>query len=208
MPSICCSMRQRLRPLRDRGLPPRPPRSLNSLTADRALSLCGLHDGSTLLLTGALGGVGGFVLELARTQGISVIALGSPGDEPAATQLGADQFLPRTQEIGRAVRKLVPGGVEGVIDCARLGIRAHEALRGGGTFVSLVRPFAPPPIRATNVVVAEVHADGPRLRELSAMADEGQLTARVAATYPLDQAAQAHARVEAGGLRGRVVLIP
>jgi NADPH:quinone reductase-like Zn-dependent oxidoreductase len=179
---------------------------LNVLTADRALALCGLEAGSTLLVTGALGGVGGFVLELTRGLDVSVIALGGSGDADVAAQLGAKRFLTRTANVGAAVRELVPGGVDAVIDCARLGIQAHEALRGGGTFVSLVRPFAPPPIRATNVVVVEVHADGARLRELAAIAEQGHLTPRVAATYPIEQASEAHARLEAGGLRGRVVL--
>jgi len=47
----------------------------------------------------------------------------------------------------------VPGGVDAVIDTAVAGIAALEALRGGGTFVALVRLFAPPPIRGTRVLV-------------------------------------------------------
>ncbi|WP_252436159.1 zinc-binding dehydrogenase [Pseudonocardia humida] len=89
-----------------------------------------------------------------------------------------------------------------------LGIAAHDALRGGGTLVALVAPFAPPPIRGTRVVVQEVPADGARLRELSALAAAGRLTPRVAEQLPLTEAARAHALLEAGGLRGRVVLRP
>jgi NADPH2:quinone reductase len=102
----------------------------------------------------------------------------------------------------------VPGGVDAVIDTAVLGIAAHEALRGGGTFVALVAPFAPPPIRGTTVVVQEVYADGGRLAELSALAEAGRLTLRVAQTIPLDEASKAHELVERGGRRGRIVLQP
>ena len=42
--------------------------------------------------------------------------------------------------------------------------------------------------------------------ELAAM--RGLLTLRVADTYPLEHAAKAHERLEAGGLRGRLVLVP
>jgi NADPH:quinone reductase-like Zn-dependent oxidoreductase len=179
---------------------------LAGLTADRALSLTRLAPGQTLLVTGAAGGVGGFVLELARLRNIRTIAVAAPEDETLVRQLGATDFLPRSDALGEAVRNLVPSGVDAVIDTAVIGILAHEALRGGGTFVALVAPFAPPPIRATNVIVQEVYADGGRLAELSALAEAGQLTLRVAQTIPLAEAAKAHELVERGGQRGRVVL--
>jgi NADPH:quinone reductase-like Zn-dependent oxidoreductase len=65
-----------------------------------------------------------------------------------------------------------------------------------------------PPIRATQVIVQEVVADGGRLAELAALVDAGHLTLRVADTMPLTEAARAHRRFAAGGLRGRLVLVP
>jgi NADPH:quinone reductase-like Zn-dependent oxidoreductase len=47
-----------------------------------------------------------------------------------------------------------------------------------------------------------------RLAYLSALAEVGLLTPRVALTYPLSQAAEAHARLIQGGRRGRIVLLP
>jgi NADPH:quinone reductase len=58
------------------------------------------------------------------------------------------------------------------------------------------------------VVPVNIHADGAALAALSALAGSGKLTLRVAATFPLADAAQAHQRLRAGGLRGRLVLIP
>jgi NADPH2:quinone reductase len=179
---------------------------LNGLTADRALGLADLQPGQTLLVTGAAGGVGGFVLELARLRGLRTVAVASPADEALVRELGAADFVARTDALGEAVRQLEPGGVDAVIDAAVLGIAAHEALRGGGTFVALVAPFAPPPIRGTRVVVQEVYADGGRLAELSALVEAGRLTLRIAQTIPLAEAAAAHELVEAGGQRGRIVL--
>lgn len=60
----------------------------------------------------------------------------------------------------------------------------------GGRFVTLVRPFAPPPIRGTRVVVEEVSADGDRLAGLVRLADQGALTPRVAEVVPLDEVAR------------------
>jgi NADPH:quinone reductase-like Zn-dependent oxidoreductase len=48
---------------------------LNALTAGLALRLCELRDGQTLLVTGAAGGVGGFVLELAAMRRVRTVAL-------------------------------------------------------------------------------------------------------------------------------------
>ena len=181
---------------------------LNALTADRALALASLERGGTLLVTGAAGGVGGFVLELAALRGLHTVALARPGDEDLVRDLGAAQVLTSSERLGLGVRRLVPGGVDAVVDAAMLGIAAHDGLRDGGTFVALVAPFAPPPIRGTRVVVQEVVADGTRLTELAALVDAGRLTLRVAEELPLDEASKAHQLVEAGGLRGRVVLVP
>lgn len=181
---------------------------LNALTADQALDLTGLRRGDTLLVTGAAGGVGGFALELAAMRGFRTVAVAGAGDEALVRDLGATSFVARSRSLGAAVRQVVPGGVDAVLDAAVVGIGAHDALRGGGTFVALVAPFAPPPIRGTRVVVQEVFADGARLAELSALVDAGQLTLRVAETFPLEQASAAHALLERGGVRGRVILEP
>jgi NADPH:quinone reductase-like Zn-dependent oxidoreductase len=52
----------------------------------------------------------------------------------------------------------------------------------------------------------QVSPDAAMLTTLSDLASTGALVLRVAQTYPLDQAAQAHARLAEGGLRGRLVL--
>jgi NADPH:quinone reductase-like Zn-dependent oxidoreductase len=181
---------------------------LNALTADRALELTGLRRGQTLLVTGAAGAVGGFALELAALRGIHTVAVARADDEPLVRTLGAAEFVPRIDRLGSAVRTLVPGGVDAVIDSAVLGITALDALRAEGTFVALVAPFAPPPIRGTRVLVQEVWADGARLAELVALVPAGHLRPRVARVLPLTEAVEAHRLVEMGGLRGRIVLAP
>ncbi|MDG4832030.1 NADP-dependent oxidoreductase [Solwaraspora sp. WMMD1047] len=181
---------------------------LIGLTADRSLTLTGLRAGETLLVTGAAGGVGGLLLQLAAPRGIRTVAVADAADEPYVRGLGADEFVARTDRLGTAVRRIVPGGVDAVVDAAVVGVAAHEALRGGGTFVALVAPFAPPPLRATRVLVQEVYADGARLAELAAGVDAGRLTLRLAGTLPLARVAEAHDRLAAGRLPGRLVLLP
>ena len=83
---------------------------------------------------------------------------------------------------------------------------ALDAVRDKGAFVAVAAGTAPVPLRGTRVHNVWIHTDGPRLAELAALVDAGQLTPRVATTLPLEQVATAHERVAAGGLRGRIVL--
>ena len=128
-------------------------------------------------------------------------------DEKLARELGATDFVPRSADLAAAVCNLVPGGVDGAFDAALLGYPAMDAVRAGGAFVSFSGP-APVPVRGVHVVPVTIHADGPALSALSAPAAAGKLTLRVAETYGLDDASLAHERLEAGGVRGRLVLIP
>lgn len=181
---------------------------LNGLTAAQGLDLLGLRAGDTLLVTGAAGGVGGFAVQLAAVRGLRVVAAAGPDDEELVRGLGADHFVPRGVPLADAVRSHVPGGVDGVLDAAELKTAALESLRAGGSFTAVGLGSDPVPRRGTRVANVWVHADGPRLTALSALVDAGRLTLRVADTYPLDKAAEAHARLAAGGVRGRLVLQP
>ena len=91
---------------------------------------------------------------------------------------------------------------------AVLGVAALDAVRGGGAYASLVAGAEPFPLRGIRVERVFVRADGQQLTQLSALADAGHLTLRVAHERPLDEAAAAHEQLARGGLRGRIVLIP
>ena len=171
---------------------------LNGLTAGQALDLLGLHDGQWLLVTGAAGALGGFALQLAALRGLRTIAVASPGDAALVQQLGADEFLARPDNLGAAVRRVVPGGVHGAIDAAVVGVPALDAVRDGGSFVAVAAGAAPLPLRGTRVHNVWIRSDRSRLGELAALVDAGRLTPRVAATQPLDTVATAHERLSAG----------
>ncbi|HEX4253099.1 MAG TPA: NADP-dependent oxidoreductase [Pseudonocardia sp.] len=181
---------------------------LNGLTAAQGLAGLDLRAGQTLLVTGAAGAVGGYAVELAAAAGLRVVAAASARDEELVRGFGAELFVPREAELGAAVRGLVPGGVDGVLDAAALGIGALDALRGGGAFAALTGPSTPPALRGTRVHTVYIRADGRQLAELVAKVEAGTLTPRVAETFPLEKAAAAHERFAEGGLRGRLVLLP
>jgi NADPH:quinone reductase-like Zn-dependent oxidoreductase len=171
---------------------------LNALTAVQALDLLELSPGQTLLVTGAAGAVGGFAVQLAAHQGVSVTGLAREGDEEFVRSLGAAEFT----TTGAA------GAFDAVLDTAVLGEAALEWVRDGGVYAG-VRPGAHPgSVRGVRTTSVAVVADGARLAELAALVDEGVLMLRVAETYALDAVSKAHARLEEGGVRGRLVLVP
>jgi NADPH2:quinone reductase len=182
---------------------------LNALTAAQALDLLGLPAGATVVVTGASGGVGGFAVELAAAAGAHVIAVaGGPDDESHLAGIGAKQVLPRTapEDLAAAVRAVHPGGVDAVLDATPLGPPAIGAVRDGGRFVGTTAPAVPAAERGIEVRRVETVPDGTRLAELAADLAAGRLTARVAATFPLARAAEAHRRAGTRGQRGKVVL--
>ncbi|NIH87031.1 alcohol dehydrogenase catalytic domain-containing protein [Amycolatopsis granulosa] len=180
---------------------------LNALTALQALDALNLKTGRTLLVTGAAGGVGGFAVELAALRGLRVVAAAGEHDEEAVRGFGAEFFVPRTEILAEGVRKRVPGGVDGVIDAAVLGYAALDAVRDGGAFAAVIGN-GPDNYRGIRIQPVRIAADGTALTGLSRLAAAGHLTLRVAETLPLADAAKAAARFGAGGLRGRLVLVP
>ena len=181
---------------------------LNGLTAAQGLDLLALERGQWLLVTGAAGALGGFVLEMAALRGLQTVAVAATYDEEIVRQLGADKFVPRTERLGPAVRHLVPGGVDGAFDAALVGLSALDAVRDGGAFLAVSAGAAPLPLRGIRVQNQWIHQDGARLSELVALLDGGRLTARVASTHPLGEVSAAHERIARGGVRGRIVLQP
>lgn len=181
---------------------------MNALTARLSLDLLGLQAGQTLAVTGAAGCYGGYVVQLAKADGLMVIADASDADRTLVASLGADIVVPRGEGFADAVRKQFPDGVDGLADGSVQNDQVVGAIADGGAFTS-VRGFAGEPQRDITFTTtwvtsyAEEHAKLDRLRQ---QVEDGQLTLRVAATYPAARASEAHARLEAGGTRGRCVI--
>ena len=181
---------------------------MNAMTARVALDTLGLSPGSTVLITGGAGTFGGYAIELAKQDGLFVIADASDADRPTVTGFGADLVLARGDDLSSRVRQHFPEGVDGVIDGALLNEKLVLAVRDGGTIVTL-RMFSAEAERGVRFapIRSKMHAeDRDKLDELRRLAEEGKLTIRVAGTYPMEKVAEAHRRLEAGGIRGRLVL--
>ena len=183
---------------------------MNGLTALRGLELLGLDAGATLLVTGGAGLLASYVIPIAKLHGLRVLADAAPADEELVRGFGADVVLPRGDECVEAVLAEAPGGVDAVYDTALMGRGAFPAIRTGGALV-YVRSWdgddVEDGITIHQVQVAEVLERTDWLRELSDLAARGVLALRVAATFPPERAADAHRLMEAGGLRGRAVIV-
>lgn len=182
---------------------------MTGLTVRLLLDTLALPPGSTIVVTGAAGAVGGFAVELAAAEGLRVIAVASPGDEQFVREAGAAAFVPRGDGAFAAVDAHAPGGADALIDAAVVGAPVLEAVRDGGR-VAAVRPFDGESERgiAIDLVSVRTYLDRADLLEaLLHRAARGGLRLRVAETFPPERAAEAHVRLEAGGLRGRPVIV-
>jgi NADPH:quinone reductase-like Zn-dependent oxidoreductase len=181
---------------------------LNAQTARQALDLLGVSMAQTVLITGASGAVGGFAVQLAAAAGARVIAVASTGDQEYVSSLGAKEVLGRgdAAQLVDAVRRLVPGGVDRVLDAAAAGPALIAAVRDSGRFLSVLDPVTPQPERDVTVVKVSVEPNRAQLVELVDAAAAGRLVVRIADTLPLTQAAQAHIRAARGAARGKIVL--
>ncbi len=182
---------------------------MNGLTVRLAFDLLALPPGSILAVTGAAGAVGGYAIQLGKALGLRVLADAKPADEALVRGLGADLVVPRGDGIGHAILRVVPEGVDAVIDAAVQGPLVLPAIRDGGQ-VAALRAFRGEPergIRIHQVAVTEYAHQGAALQELARMAGLGALTLRVAGTFPPEQAGEAHRKLAAGGVRGRLLIV-
>ncbi len=181
---------------------------MNAMTARVTLDTLALRPSEPLVVTGAPGVLGGFIIQLAKLDGLVVIADAAPADEDLVRSFGADHVVPRGDGFVPAVRSLLPGGATGLADAGILDERALGALADGGRMVALQGWEGPADrgIQLHRVFVAGWAEDTERLEQIVAQVESGALTTRVLDTLPAERAAEAHARLHAGGIRGRIVL--
>jgi NADPH:quinone reductase-like Zn-dependent oxidoreductase len=184
---------------------------MNGLTALRGLDLLGLRDGATLAVAGGAGLLGSYVIPLAKERGLRVIADARPEDEELVRRFGADEVVPRSDDFAGAIRQVAGDGVDAVYDTALLYRDAFGAIRDGGQLV-VVRGWDGEEvedrgIRVHPVMVFRVLERTEWLEELRALASAGKLELRVAREFPPEQAGEAQRLMDAGGLRGRAVIV-
>src|SRR3954462_4545631 len=183
---------------------------MNGLTAQLALDLIKLSPGQTLAVSGGAGLLAHYMIVLAKQRGLRVIADAKPSETELVRSYGANVVVPRGDRFGSEVRAAVPGGVDALLDTAVLGRDSFPAIRDGGAYVP-VRGWDGSPserdIRTQPVMVMNALTRTDWLTALRDLASSGAITLRVAGEYPPERAAEAHRAMEAGGLRGRGVIV-
>ncbi|ASU80405.1 hypothetical protein CDG81_21440 [Actinopolyspora erythraea] len=186
---------------------------MNGLTADMALRLLDLPHGATLAVTGGPGALGGFTIQLAKYQGLYVVAdAKNAEDHELLLELGADEIVERgatPRETTRNYTASFPAGVDAVVDGAVLGEEVLPLVRDGGQLVEC-RPVDIAEERGIVVhhIMVMNHPDKrTTLAELTQLAAERVLTPRVAEMIKPEDAVEAHHKLAAGGLRGRQLVV-
>ncbi|MDI1366286.1 MAG: NAD(P)H-quinone oxidoreductase [bacterium] len=184
-----------------------------------------LKDGETLLIHGGTSGIGTTAIAMAKAAGARVIATGRGADKKAkALALGADIAVDSKTDFAEIAR--AAGGVDVVLDMVGASYfdKNLHALNTGGRIVyiaALAGPVLDVPIMAIMQKRAVITGSTLRPRsvdEKARLADEiervvwpwiaaGKLKPIIDATFPLEDAAKAHAHLEAGEHVGKVVLV-
>ncbi|BCJ32860.1 NADPH:quinone reductase [Actinocatenispora thailandica] len=183
---------------------------LAGLTAWQALvDTADVRPGQRVLVTGAAGGVGHLAVQLAKARGGYVLGTASAGKHDVLRSLGVDEPIDYTTvDVPATVRD-----VDVVLDLVggAAGPSLLRVLRRGGILIPIAGGASDDTIAAASAAGVRaatvlVEPDGAALTQLSRLVDEGRLRVRVAATFPLAEAASAHRLGEQGRTLGKIVL--
>jgi NADPH:quinone reductase-like Zn-dependent oxidoreductase len=169
-----------------------------------------IKSGQTVLINGASGGVGMFAVQIAKSYGCHVDAIASGRNREFCMSLGADHFYDYEEnDFTKSDERW-----DIVFDVAGKAhyLEARKVLKEGGRFVStepsmtgLLMTILTWPLSKSGQIMLAVPS-GNDLRELIRLYDAGKLKVTIDRSFPFEQAAEAHRRVESGVDHGKVVL--
>jgi NADPH:quinone reductase-like Zn-dependent oxidoreductase len=182
---------------------------LVGLTAWQALAeTARVQAGQRVLIHAAAGGVGHIAVQIAKALGAHVTGTASAGHHAVLRDLGADELIDyRTTDFAEAA-----GDVDVVLDSigGDYSARSLRTLRRGGTLISLLPLPADAAAEAARlgiraqVMLAE--ADRAGMNAIADLVTQGTLRPVIAGTFPLEDAAGAHALGDTGHVAGKLVL--
>jgi NADPH:quinone reductase-like Zn-dependent oxidoreductase len=181
-------------------------------TALLVLSRLSLPAASRLLVLGASGGVGLFLLQQAAAAGVVPVGVGRQAMHAQMSALGAAACIDYTREdVAARARALAGGPVDAIADLVggTLTAAALPALRPGGQIAAIATPELDlDPLLEANITFHGVLIgdDGDRTRALAALLDRQALRPVVSHVLPLAAAAEAHRIVERRHASGKIIL--
>lgn len=166
-------------------------------TAENMLQRSGLDKGQRVLITGASGGVGSAAVQLAAMRGAEIVAVTSPDKATLLRELGAETVLARDDD---PLRSLGANSVDVVVDLVAGEIfpTLLEVLRPGGRYVvagAIGGPLVQLDVRTLylkdlSLLGCTVLAEGV-FAALVGYIEQGRISPLVAATFPLEDIAEA-----------------
>ncbi|MEV7399618.1 zinc-binding dehydrogenase [Streptomyces sp. NPDC091267] len=176
-----------------------------------------LHEGETVLVSGASGGVGIALVQIARARGARVIALSSGAKIDAVREAGAHEVVDRAGDIAGQIRTAAPEGIDVALDVVAGGLVGEglPLLREGGRWVIAgalggygvtfdVRRLY---LHNAQVIGSAMHTPA-HFALLMDLARRAEIRPVIAASFPLDQAAQAQKELSRRGHVGKIVMHP
>lgn len=177
-------------------------------TAYAAVRAVALGEGDTVVVSGAAGGVGSLVVQLARRTGATVIGLAGAANHE---WLASHGVVPVAYGEGVAdrVRAAAPDGVDAFIDTYGDGY-VELALELGVTpgRINTVIDFAAVDKHGVNAEGNMAAASAEVLTELAGLVADGRLEVPIANVYPLAEVRAAYEELERRHTRGKIVLRP
>lgn len=164
--------------------------------------------GKKVLVNGAAGGVGHFVVQLAKWKGAYVIAVASGKQESILRELGADEFIDYTKQI---VDEMV-NDLDLVVDCvggSATGRFLKTLKKGGSLFPIFPLGFSDAKEAkklGVNVSATQVRSNGAQLSELANLFNNGTIRVIIDSVFPLADARKAHERAAKGHIQGKIAL--
>ncbi len=179
---------------------------LVTLTGEQLIALgTKIQAGQTVLITGALGGVGRSAVWTAKKAGAKVIAGVKKSQVKEAAGLGADQVL--ALDDAAAMEKL--GFVDAVADTVdgETGQKLLAKVKQGGVYASVVGPPANAAMHPTvKIEAVQSKPDAATVRSMAEDVAAGKLVIPIDRMVPLAEAANAQAAAEKGGI-GKILLL-
>lgn len=172
-----------------------------------------LSEGQRVLIHAAGGGVGHLAVQIAKAHGARVIGTASEGKHNFLRRIGAEQVIDyRSERFEDAIDEPVDLVVD-LVGGTEQGERSLSVLREDGLLVGvpsgvdeeLIDRAAEQGKRATGFLV---EPDRAGLEGLAALVADGGLHVEIERSFPLADAAEAHAHADRGGAVGKLVLVP
>jgi NADPH:quinone reductase-like Zn-dependent oxidoreductase len=173
-----------------------------------------LHQGETVLIQAAAGGVGSFAVQLAALRGAFVIGTARSVNHEYIRSLGVGRAIDYTlNDVSSLVGNEFPAGIDAVFDTigGEATFTGMDLLKPGGRIVSILTPkderveeyARKNDLRYEYVFV---RPDAGQLEQIARLFAAGKLHVHIDGTFPLEQAAEAQAQIESRHTKGKIVL--